>query len=100
MYIELPLYLFYPDSALDAESEHLVQEALEHVMTQRTVITIAHRLSTIRKADTIAVLYNGAIVEQGSYDQLMQMADGHFRRLVERQTGSAGNQLQEPEVAT
>ncbi|XP_060068390.1 ATP-binding cassette sub-family B member 10, mitochondrial-like [Ylistrum balloti] len=73
-------------SALDAESEYLVQEALERVMVGRTVITIAHRLSTIMKADQIAVLDNGGIAEVGSYQQLMGLNNGMFRKLVERQT--------------
>ncbi|XP_070577360.1 ATP-binding cassette sub-family B member 10, mitochondrial-like [Ptychodera flava] len=73
-------------SALDAESEYLVQEALERVMVGRTVITIAHRLSTIKNANTIAVLQNGSIAELGSYDQLIALPNGIFRKLVERQT--------------
>ena len=50
-------------SALDAESEHLVQQALDRVATGRTVIVIAHRLSTIRNADNIAVLVKGHVKE-------------------------------------
>ena len=50
-------------SALDAESEHLVQQALDRVATGRTVIVIAHRLSTIRNADNIAVLVKGQVKE-------------------------------------
>lgn len=73
-------------SALDAESESLVQEALERVMKGRTVLTIAHRLSTILKADQIAVLDKGRMVELGSYKTLMALPDGVFKRLVERQT--------------
>ncbi|KAL1138969.1 hypothetical protein AAG570_009030 [Ranatra chinensis] len=73
-------------SALDAESEHLVQEALERIMKGRTVLTIAHRLSTVKNADQIAVLDQGKIVELGSYDQLMDIKDGVFRRLVKHQT--------------
>ncbi|XP_078676320.1 ATP-binding cassette sub-family B member 10, mitochondrial-like [Branchiostoma floridae x Branchiostoma belcheri] len=73
-------------SALDAESESLVQEALERLMIGRTVITIAHRLSTIKNADTIAVLHNGGIVERGSYESLMAIPSGMFRKLVEKQT--------------
>ncbi|XP_005102782.1 ATP-binding cassette sub-family B member 10, mitochondrial [Aplysia californica] len=73
-------------SALDAESEHLVQEALERLMQGRTVLTIAHRLSTIKSADQIAVVDQGKVVENGSYSQLMDLSDGLFRRLVERQT--------------
>lgn len=76
-------------SALDAESEFLVQEALERVMVGRTVLVIAHRLSTIKNADQIAVLDSGRIVELGSYDNLISISDGIFRKLVERQTIAA-----------
>jgi len=75
-----------PCSALDAESEHLVQEALERLMKGRTVITIAHRLSTIKNADNIVVLSDGQISEAGSYGQLMDEPNGLFRKLVEKQT--------------
>ncbi|XP_074645282.1 ATP-binding cassette sub-family B member 10, mitochondrial-like [Tubulanus polymorphus] len=73
-------------SALDAESEYLVQEALERLMVGRTVITIAHRLSTIKNANQIAVLDNGHVVELGSYSHLMNIENGLFKKLVERQT--------------
>ena len=55
-------------------------------MRGRTVITIAHRLSTIKNADQIAVLDHGKVVEVGSYEQLMRLPNGMFRKLVERQT--------------
>jgi subfamily B ATP-binding cassette protein MsbA len=58
-------------SSLDVESERLVQEALENLMTTRTTLVIAHRLSTIRKADRIAVLADGRIVEEGSHEELL-----------------------------
>lgn len=73
-------------SALDAESEFLVQDALEKLMVDRTVITIAHRLSTIRSANQIAVLDLGAVAELGPYQELMKIQNGIFRKLVERQT--------------
>ncbi|XP_065833607.1 ATP-binding cassette sub-family B member 10, mitochondrial-like isoform X2 [Oscarella lobularis] len=73
-------------SALDAESEHAVQEALQRLMTGRTVLTIAHRLSTIKNAHQIAVLDGGRVAELGTYDQLVAKRDGIFRRLVDRQT--------------
>ncbi|MBX7481808.1 ATP-binding cassette domain-containing protein [Qipengyuania sp. 6D47A] len=57
-------------SALDAGSERLVQEALEHLMAERTTLVIAHRLSTVRAADRIVVMEDGRIVEQGAHDQL------------------------------
>ncbi|KNC83467.1 hypothetical protein SARC_04276 [Sphaeroforma arctica JP610] len=72
-------------SALDGESERLVQDALEkHLLVGRTVITIAHRLSTIKRADSIAVIEDGKVAEQGNYTELMTK-DGPFKRLVEHQ---------------
>lgn len=76
----------YSYSALDAESEYLVQEALERIMVDRTVIVIAHRLSTIRNADNIAVLSQGTVAEFGSFNDLMSLSEGVFKKLVERQT--------------
>jgi len=58
-------------SSLDAESEKLVQEALENLMTERTTLVIAHRLSTIRKADRIVVLVGGTIAEEGTHEELL-----------------------------
>ena len=60
-------------SALDNESERVVQAALDEVMARekRTTLVIAHRLSTIRRADSIAVVYEGKILEQGTHDQLL-----------------------------
>ena len=72
-------------SSLDSESEKLVQDALENLMTGRTSIVIAHRLSTIRKSDQIFVLDNGRIVEKGTHDQLMQILNGKYRALSELQ---------------
>lgn len=78
-------------SALDAVSEQLIQRALENLTKGRTVLTIAHRLSTIRNATSIAVLQDGAIIEQGSYDHLMTLSEGVFKELVERQTFASSN---------
>lgn len=71
-------------SALDTESEHLVQEAIEHLMKGRTAIMVAHRLSTIRLADTICVVSEGRIVEQGTHDQLIAL-NGQYRKLYDMQ---------------
>ncbi|XP_017048131.1 ATP-binding cassette sub-family B member 10, mitochondrial [Drosophila ficusphila] len=72
-------------SALDAVSEQLVQNALDNLVQGRTVLTIAHRLSTIRNADQIAVLSEGRIVEQGTYNELLGIQQGVFRELVASQ---------------
>lgn len=72
-------------SALDAESERLVQDALEHLMVGRTTIIVAHRLSTIKNADSIAVVQQGEIVEQGSHDQLIGIPGGAYASLIRHQ---------------
>jgi ABC-type multidrug transport system fused ATPase/permease subunit len=72
-------------SSLDSESERLVQGALDNLMKGRTSIVIAHRLSTVRSADKIIVLEKGAIAEEGTHEQLIQKADGLYKRLSELQ---------------
>ena len=74
-------------SALDPESEAAVQEALDELLQNRsgmTTIIIAHRLQTVRCADTIYVMKNGSLVEQGSHDELLQRGNGHYRRMLDR----------------
>jgi ABC-type multidrug transport system fused ATPase/permease subunit len=71
-------------SSLDAESEGLVQEALERLMVGRTTLVIAHRLSTVRSADRLVVVEDGRIVEEGAHDDLVD-AGGVYARLLERQ---------------
>ncbi|TFV95539.1 ATP-binding cassette domain-containing protein [Algoriphagus kandeliae] len=72
-------------SSLDAESEALVQEALDELMKGRTTIIIAHRLATIRKVDRIYVLSEGKIVEEGSHYELAEKEDGFYSNLVRLQ---------------
>jgi subfamily B ATP-binding cassette protein MsbA len=67
------LILDEPTAALDAESEQLVIEALERLMTGRTVITIAHRLSTLRSADKIVVIQEGVVTEEGTHNELLEL---------------------------
>jgi subfamily B ATP-binding cassette protein MsbA len=71
-------------SSLDTESERLVQDAINHLMKDRTTLVIAHRLSTVRHADEIVVLQKGQIVERGTHDELIA-AGGYYRKLVEMQ---------------
>jgi ATP-binding cassette subfamily B protein len=72
-------------ASLDSESEALIQEAMERLMTGRTVIVIAHRLSTVRSLDRILVFESGKIVEDGSHNALLALNGGIYRRLFERQ---------------
>lgn len=71
-------------SSLDTESERLVQDAINNLMTNRTSIVIAHRLSTIRHADEIIVLQKGEIVERGTHDFLIAQ-HGFYKKLVDMQ---------------
>jgi ABC-type multidrug transport system fused ATPase/permease subunit len=71
-------------SSLDSESEHLVQEALDNLMKNRTSFIIAHRLSTIRNADKIVVIDKGVVTEAGTHEELMQ-SNGLYRKLNEMQ---------------
>ncbi len=74
-------------SALDSEAETLVQEALERLMKGRTTIVIAHRLSTVLRADHIAVLDRGRLVEQGTHDSLLAQG-GAYSKLYRLQFNS------------
>ncbi|WP_413987942.1 ABC transporter ATP-binding protein [Labrys okinawensis] len=72
-------------SSLDSESEHLIQEAMERLMADRTTIVIAHRLSTVQAMDRILVFDKGRIVEEGDHASLIRHPDGIYRGLFERQ---------------
>ncbi|KAF6176961.1 hypothetical protein GIB67_027761 [Kingdonia uniflora] len=75
-------------SALDSLSESLVQEALEKMMVGRTCVVVAHRLSTIQKADSIAVIKNGKVAEQGSHTSLLAIGrTGAYYSLIKLQGG-------------
>jgi len=75
-------------SALDSESERLVQEALDKLMAGRTSIVIAHRLATVRKADKIAVIEKGKLVELGSHSELIANTEGLYYNLSTLQFNS------------
>lgn len=72
-------------SSLDAESERLVQGALDKLMENRTSIIIAHRLSTIRRCDQILVISGGAILERGTHEELLARAGGLYGSLAKLQ---------------
>jgi len=77
-------------SSVDTETEELIQNAIQKLMSGRTSIVIAHRLSTIQNADKILVLDKGEIVEEGTHDSLLKL-DGYYSQL---------HQMQYKEVAT
>jgi ATP-binding cassette subfamily B protein len=76
-------------SAVDAQTERLLQTAIREVMKGRTTVLIAHRLSTVEKADHIIVLKNGRIIEQGTHDDLLRHS-GYYRQVLELQRMSGG----------
>ena len=72
-------------ASLDTESERLVQEALDRLMSTRTTIAIAHRLSTIKNSDEIIVMHEGKIVERGKHEELLAIG-GYYKRLNDMQS--------------
>ncbi len=74
-------------SSLDSASERLIQEAIDELMKDKTVIVVAHRLSTIRKMDRIIVVEDGRIAEEGSHDELLRQQDGIYKKLWMLQAG-------------
>lgn len=77
------LLLDEPTSAVDTETERLIQEAIDRVSKGRTVIIIAHRLSTIERADNILVMNEGKVIEQGNHHSLLERA-GMYASLYQR----------------
>ncbi|MFA5886444.1 MAG: ABC transporter ATP-binding protein [Patescibacteria group bacterium] len=73
-------------SNLDSQSEFLIQDALEKISRDRTMIIIAHRLSTIKRADKIIVLENGRVAEEGSHIELAKVGGGLYAKLLKLQT--------------
>lgn len=73
-------------SNLDVESEKLIQEAINKIAKDKTIIIIAHRLSTIKMANKIAVIENGQVVEEGMHLQLMNKKDGLYQKLINLQS--------------
>lgn len=72
-------------AAVDSETENLIQEAIERLISGRTTLMIAHRLSTLRKANKIIVVDQGRIIEFGSHDELMAL-NGKYHKLIEIQS--------------
>jgi ABC-type multidrug transport system fused ATPase/permease subunit len=72
-------------SSLDAESEKLVQEALDGLMENRTTIIIAHRLATVRNVDCIYVIKDGVILETGTHEELVLNENGLYAGLIKLQ---------------
>ena len=75
-------------SALDSQNEHLIQESLNNLMesgSKKTIVIIAHRLSTIKNADKILVVKDGCIVQCGTHQELIELSEGEYFHLVQRQ---------------
>ncbi|KAD3066976.1 hypothetical protein R6Q59_018866 [Mikania micrantha] len=84
-------------SALDSESERVVQKAIDQVSIGRTSIVITHRLSTIRRASLIHVIQSGKVVETGSHNELMQINNGQYFKMVQLQQLSHGTEFHSPQ---
>lgn len=73
-------------SSLDSVTEKFIQDSLEHLMQNRTIIVIAHRLSTLAKMDRILVFDQGKVVEEGTHSELMSKK-GHYAKIWGMQAG-------------
>ncbi|UPY78300.1 ABC transporter ATP-binding protein/permease [Leptospira weilii] len=76
-------------SSLDSESEQLIQQSVDSISSETTIIIIAHRLSTIIKANRIYVLKSGELLETGNFSELIQKPNGYFASMFEMQTGTS-----------
>lgn len=96
--LQNPKILIFDEAtaSVDSETEHLIQEAIEKLISGRTTIMIAHRLSTLSKANKILVVEKGRIIECGTQEELLA-AKGKFYRLVQIQTMN-GKGLADEEV--
>lgn len=72
-------------SALDNQAEHIVQQAIDNLMKERTVFVIAHRLSTIQNANRIAVINQGYLTELGTHEELLKIPNGDYKKLYNMQ---------------
>lgn len=72
-------------SALDNQAEHIVQQAIDNLMKDRTVFVIAHRLSTIQNAHRIAVINKGCLTELGTHEELLSIPNGDYKKLYDMQ---------------
>lgn len=86
-------------SALDNKSEAIVQQAIENLMQNKTVIIIAHRLSTIKNADKIAFIQEGELIEFGTHEELMQIPNGFYKNLYQLQFKVQEEKLEEEKQA-
>ncbi|OTA57384.1 multidrug resistance protein [Hypoxylon sp. EC38] len=84
-------------SALDPKAEAIVQEALDSVSAERTTLIIAHKLSTVRKAHNIAVMAKGAVIEQGTHEELLKKNGAYARLVNARSLDNRQNRDEEPE---
>ena len=88
VYVRNPKILILDEatSSIDTETEQLLQDALEKLSKNRTIIIIAHRLSTIRQANKILLFKDGKIIEQGTHKYLMQLKKGYYKMYLSQQS--------------